>query len=86
MRAVIAIAVVILILVLIGWVSFGIDGGRGTVEFDSDKAQQDTENVAEGIRDLADDAAEGLDRTERTNDAEDAPVVETDEVELEPST
>ena len=70
MRAVIAIAVVILILVLIGWVSFGIDGGRGTVEFDSDKAQRDTENIAEGVRDLAGDAADGLREVEREPEPE----------------
>lgn len=61
MKGIVAIIVIVLVLVLIGWISFRTDDGRATIQLDTNKAQADTERVVEGAKDLTQRAAEGLD-------------------------
>jgi hypothetical protein len=54
MRALLVIVAVVLVLVLIGWISFNNAGDRASVNIETDKIKQDTETVIDAGEDLID--------------------------------
>lgn len=61
MRAIIAIAVVLLVLGLVGWIQFSSPNGDPTVRVDSDKVRRDTSMIVEKSKQAVDSAAEQID-------------------------
>ncbi len=61
MRAIIAIAIVLLILGFIGWIQFSSPDGDPTIRVDSDKVKQDTSAFVEKSKRAVDNAAEKID-------------------------
>lgn len=75
MRAIIFLAVVVLIMVLVGWISFSSQPGRSTINVETQKIESDTERIVESGKNLvreAGDAVEG----EESRQMETVPSVE----------
>ncbi|MCA9136955.1 MAG: hypothetical protein KDB00_09350 [Planctomycetales bacterium] len=81
MRAMIAIAVVLLILGLIGWIQFSSPGGDPTIRVDSQKVKQDTSVLVEKSKQAVESAAEKVESATEKVDASIArrPIDETNE-------
>ena len=47
MRAFILLAAIVLILALIGWITFGVGPGRSSINLETEKIRQDTQEVLE---------------------------------------
>lgn len=62
MRAVLILAAVVLLMVLLGWITFSREGDRPAVTINTDTVQQDTERAVEASREAAAKAAEGAER------------------------
>lgn len=52
MRALIAIAIVVLILALVGWISFSFSDGRSSINLETEEIKQDTQKALESGSDL----------------------------------
>ncbi|MEZ6137675.1 MAG: hypothetical protein R3C53_22540 [Pirellulaceae bacterium] len=61
MRAVIAIAVILLILGFVGWLQFSSSDGDPTIRVDTDKIQQDTSEVVDKTKEAFEGMAEQVD-------------------------
>jgi hypothetical protein len=65
MRALLVIIAIVLLLVFAGWMTFSTQNGNPTVQFDTDKAQQDTQRVVDetrqAIQHTADKVDDGID-------------------------
>ena len=55
MRAVILIAVIVLILGLLGWLQFSSPDGDPTIRVDTDRIKQDTSEIVEKTKDVVDE-------------------------------
>lgn len=69
MRALIVVAVIILIAVLVGWLSFSSPTGDPTIRVDTDKIDRDTSAFVEGSKAAVDKAASTIDRAAEKVDA-----------------
>jgi predicted PurR-regulated permease PerM len=72
MRAVIVVAVLLLILgliVLVGWVGFSSPDGDPTLRVDTDKVQRDTSAIVENAKEVANEAAVNIDKAAKSIDA-----------------
>ncbi|QEG00640.1 hypothetical protein Mal15_47110 [Stieleria maiorica] len=78
MRAVIGIAVLMLVLAWVGWVQFSSPDGDPTIRVDSDKVRQDTAEIVEKSKQVVDRAAESVDENLET---EPEPVAEPEAVD-----
>lgn len=63
MRALLVIAVIVLILGLIGWLQFGSPDGDPTIRIDTDRIKHDTSEIVEKTKDVVDGIAEQVDAT-----------------------
>ncbi|QDV80246.1 hypothetical protein [Botrimarina mediterranea] len=55
MRAIIAIVALVLILALVGWVSFSTEPGRSSVNVETEKIERDIEGISESVEDASDE-------------------------------
>ncbi len=62
MRALMIVAIVILILVAVGWLRFFSPDGNPTVQIDTDRVQQDTAEFVEESKRAMDGAADAIER------------------------
>ncbi len=69
MRAIIVIAVLLLILGIFGWVQFGSPGGDPTIRVNTDKIKQDTSAIVENSKRAVDAAADTIDGAAENVDA-----------------
>ena len=68
MRALILLVAIVFILALIGWVTFGTGPGRSSVNLETDKIRQDTQQALESGAEALEDAKEAVRPT--TDEAE----------------
>ncbi|MEQ8847446.1 hypothetical protein [Botrimarina sp.] len=75
MRAIVALLVVILVLALIGWISFSADSDRPSATIETEKIEQDIEEMGaaaraagDDLRRAAGDAADELERQQTDDD------------------
>lgn len=61
MRALIAVTVVVVILVFIGWLKFGSQDGNPGVSVDTEKVRRDTESVVESVEGAANEIDDRVD-------------------------
>lgn len=61
MRALIAIVVIVLVLLLIGWLRFSTPDGDPTIQMDTDKMKQDTSAIVDETKDAAEEISESVD-------------------------
>lgn len=54
MRAILVIAVILLILGLVGWLRIGSSDGDPTIRVDTEKVKQDTSEIVEKTKQLVD--------------------------------
>jgi len=54
MRGILALVLLIIILALVGWISFGKDENEATITIDKQKGQQDVEKKKETGKELGD--------------------------------
>ena len=64
MRTLIVLAAVVLLLALLGWVTFSRDPGRSSINLETDEIKQDTQGVMESGAKLLDDAERAIDPAE----------------------
>jgi hypothetical protein len=83
MRAIIFLAVVVLIMVLVGWISFSSQPGRSTINVETQKIEQDTEKIVESGKNLVREAGDAV-AGEEERQVETAPPVETVPVQTAP--
>lgn len=58
MRAIIVVAIVVLVLALVGWIQFSSPDGNPTIQIDTEKVKEDTSTLVEKAK----GAAEEVDR------------------------
>ncbi len=76
MRAVLILAVLIAVMVLVGWIRFSSPAGNPTLEVDKAKIQGDTQDMVDSVKNVAERVDE---QVERPADARDSrPVVITE--------
>ena len=54
MRGLLALVVIVLILALVGWISFGNNANEATITIDKQKVKQDVEKIEESGKELGD--------------------------------
>lgn len=54
MRAIIGLAVVVVVLAAVGWVTFDSSDNRSSINLETDKIEQDVEQMSESAQDLGD--------------------------------
>jgi hypothetical protein len=62
MRAIIFIVAIVLILALVGWISFSRAPGQSSINLETQKIQQDTDRAVEGGSNLLREASDAVDR------------------------
>jgi hypothetical protein len=62
MRALLFLAVIVLVLALVGWIKFFKDQDRAGVSVETEKVRQDTKQAMEAGADLLKDAGQAVDR------------------------
>jgi hypothetical protein len=55
MRALIIAVLVVLVLVLVGWISFQYSGSRASVTLETERIEEDTERIIDEGREAVDD-------------------------------
>ena len=71
MRAILVIVVILVVLALVGWVSFSTPDGDPTLRIDADKVKQDTAVIVEKSKQAIDNVANKIDEgTEPQNATE----------------
>jgi hypothetical protein len=60
MRGIIILVLLILLMVFAGWLTFGRDPGRTTINIETDKIQRDTESAVENTERMIDSGARVL--------------------------
>ena len=63
MRGLLIAIAIVLILVVVGWISFSFTGGAASVTLEKEKIKQDTQEITESVRDFskkADERVEGI--------------------------
>ena len=68
MRAIIFLAVVVLIMVLVGWISFSSQPGRSTINVETQKIESDTERIVESGKNLVREAGDAVDDAVETDE------------------
>ena len=84
MRAIIFLAVVVLIMVLVGWISFSSQPGRSTINVETQKIEQDTEKIVESGKNLIREAGDAVDGAVETDEERAVEPVETAPVQTLP--
>ena len=64
MRVFILLAAVVLLLAVIGWISFSGGPGRASINLETEKVRQDTQEVLESGSEVLQDAGEAVDNPE----------------------
>ena len=54
MRVILGVVLVLLVLGLIGWVTFDFDSGRSSLNFETEKARQDIDDLSESVNEMGD--------------------------------
>jgi hypothetical protein len=73
MRAIVFLAFVVLILALIGWVSFSKDAERSSINLETQEIKEDTQKAMESGAQLLEKAGEQIDRATTSESDKDAP-------------
>lgn len=60
MRGIVILALLILVMVLAGWLTFGRNPGQATINIETDKIQRDTETAVENTERMIDSGARVL--------------------------
>jgi hypothetical protein len=63
MRTLLIVALVVLSMVLLGWMTFRADGGSAAVEIDTDRAARDTTEAVEAAGDAVNRATDRVKET-----------------------
>lgn len=66
MRGVVAVIVVVLLLALAGWVTFGSDSGSASINLETETIKEDTATAVEKGKQLLSDANAELDSSDDT--------------------
>lgn len=61
MRALLGLIAAVLILALVGWISFGSSSDRSTVNIETEKIKQDTAGIVEATKNVAEDVSNSAD-------------------------
>lgn len=72
MRGIVIIALLILVMVFAGWLTFGRNPGQATINIETDKIQRDTETAVENTERMIDSGARVLSGEKR---ADEEPVI-----------
>jgi Flp pilus assembly protein TadB len=75
MRALIFLAVVVLILAFAGWISFSKSAGRSSINIETQQIKQDTDRAVESGSNLLRKAGEAVDQTNEPQTAPTPPPV-----------
>lgn len=67
MRALLIAAVVVLLMVVVGWVSFAVTEDRSTINLETDKIERDLESFKESVDEVGDEIADETDGDSATN-------------------
>jgi hypothetical protein len=73
LKALLAIIVLILVLILVGWLRVGMPEGDPTIQVDKDKVKQDTERIVESAKRAIDQATDPDEREAAGTDDAPAP-------------
>jgi hypothetical protein len=68
MRTLIIIAICILLLALVGWITFSGDGSRSSINLETNEIRDDTQQVIESGADLLRDAGTAIDPDSHAQD------------------
>jgi hypothetical protein len=60
MRAIIILAVIVLLMGLVGWITFSDTPGRSSINIETDKIERDAENAAESTGEMLESGARVL--------------------------
>ena len=82
MRGIIILALLVLILGLAGWITFGSAPGRTSINIETDKIQRDTETAVENTEQMIDSGARILKGDEKVDEQ---PVIVDPSVNSEPA-
>jgi hypothetical protein len=85
MRAIIFVAVVVLIMVLVGWITFSSQPERSTINVETQKIEQDTEKMVESGKNLVREAGDAVDEAVETERATQPPVPPVQTTPVEPA-
>jgi hypothetical protein len=86
MRAIALLIVAVVILALVGWITFNVSSDRAGVNIETEKVEQDTESLIEAGRELVNDAGEALEDATEEGPADSdgsVEVYETDQADLD---
>jgi hypothetical protein len=61
MRGLLALVVIVLILAVVGWISFGNKANEATITIDKEKVKQDVERIKESGKELGDQIERAVD-------------------------
>lgn len=62
MRALIVLFAALIVLALVGWITFSKGPGQSSIHLETDKIKQDTDEMMESGAELLDDAEQAIDR------------------------
>ena len=60
MRAIIGLAVLVVILALLGWVTFSTDPGRSSVNVETEKIERDIQGITESAQEAGEEIRESV--------------------------
>ncbi len=60
MRAIIILALIVLLMGLVGWITFSNEPGRSSINIETDKIEQDAENAVESTGEMLESGARAL--------------------------
>ncbi|MDZ4656984.1 MAG: hypothetical protein SH868_05325 [Bythopirellula sp.] len=60
MRAIIVLAVILLLMGLVGWLTFGNSPGRATINIETEEIQRDTKNAIENTERMIESGARAI--------------------------
>ena len=72
MRAIVGLALVLLLMGLAGWLTFGHAPGRATINIETEEIKQDTENAVKNAEELIESGAEAITGKGELNEADSA--------------
>ena len=73
MRVLILLAAVVMLLAIIGWITFSSGAGRASINVETERVRQDTQKVLESGSEVLQDAGEAVD-AKNTSDKSREPI------------
>lgn len=78
MRAILALAVVVLLMGLAGWLTFGSSPDKATINIETEEIKRDTEDAVDAAEDLIESGARAITNNADENDTDTIPPTEQD--------